>query len=73
MELKILEPAMGAAAFHNEVINQLSELYLEYRQREPSERINPAIFREERQTGEGRHRRQQRLRRRPQRHGHRAG
>lgn len=49
MELKVLEPAMGAAAFHNEVINQLSELYLEYRQRELGQRINPDKFREERQ------------------------
>lgn len=49
MQLKILEPAMGAAAFHNEVINQLSELYLEHRQREVGTRINPDKFREERQ------------------------
>jgi hypothetical protein len=32
LELKLLEPAMGAAAFHNEMINQLAETYLEYRQ-----------------------------------------
>ena len=49
MQLRILEPAMGAAAFHNEVINQLSELYLEHRQRELGRRINPDNFREERQ------------------------
>ena len=49
MQLKILEPAMGAAAFHNEVINQLSELYLEFRQRELGRRINPDHFQEERQ------------------------
>lgn len=32
LDLKILEPAMGAAAFQNEVINQLAEAYLQYRQ-----------------------------------------
>lgn len=34
LDLKILEPAMGAAAFHNEAINQLAEAYLTYRQQE---------------------------------------
>lgn len=34
LDLKLLEPAMGAAAFHNEMINQLSEAYLNYRQKE---------------------------------------
>ncbi len=34
LDLKILEPAMGAAAFQNEVINQLAEAYLQYRQDE---------------------------------------
>lgn len=34
LDLKILEPAMGAAAFQNEVINQLAEAYLQYRQEE---------------------------------------
>ncbi|MBD5260657.1 MAG: type II restriction endonuclease subunit M [Bacteroides sp.] len=34
LDLKILEPAMGAAAFQNEVINQLAELYLIHKQRE---------------------------------------
>ncbi|MBK6331053.1 MAG: hypothetical protein IPF62_11250 [Bacteroidetes bacterium] len=33
LELKLLEPAMGAAAFHNEMINQLAEAYLTYRQK----------------------------------------
>lgn len=32
LELKLLEPAMGAAAFHNEMINQLAETYLQYAQ-----------------------------------------
>ena len=38
LELKILEPAMGAAAFQNEVINQLAEMYIEYRQKEQKEK-----------------------------------
>lgn len=32
LDLKILEPAMGAAAFQNEVINQVAEAYLTYQQ-----------------------------------------
>lgn len=34
LDLKILEPAMGAAAFQNEVVNQLAEAYLQSRQEE---------------------------------------
>jgi hypothetical protein len=34
LELKILEPAMGAAAFQNEVVNQLAEAYLTYQQQQ---------------------------------------
>ena len=34
LDLKLLEPAMGAAAFHNEMINQLAEAYISFRQRE---------------------------------------
>jgi len=34
LDLKLLEPAMGAAAFHNEMINQLAEAYISYRQKE---------------------------------------
>jgi len=34
LSLKILEPAMGAAAFHNEVINQLADAYLELKEEE---------------------------------------
>lgn len=45
--LKILEPAMGAAAFQNEVINQLAELYLRYRQHERNHRIDPDNYRHE--------------------------
>ncbi|UBZ06997.1 hypothetical protein LDL76_16765 [Salegentibacter mishustinae] len=47
LELKILEPAMGAAAFHNEVINQLAEAYLLYRQEEKKEKVAPDKYREE--------------------------
>ncbi|RIJ43202.1 hypothetical protein D1627_02120 [Pontibacter oryzae] len=47
LELKILEPAMGAAAFHNEVINQLAEAYLAYRQKEVKKKVAPDQFREE--------------------------
>mgnify|MGYP000453757371 CR=1 FL=1 len=34
LNLKICEPAMGSAAFLNEVVNQLANSYLEIRQRE---------------------------------------
>lgn len=47
LDLKILEPAMGAAAFHNEVINQLSEAYLSYRQEELKQKVAPDKYREE--------------------------
>ena len=47
LKLKILEPAMGAAAFQNEVINQVAELYLMYRQRERGIRISPHLYRDE--------------------------
>ena len=53
LELKILEPAMGAAAFQNEVINQLAEAYLTYQQRQLREngrqnwRIAPDRYRDE--------------------------
>lgn len=47
LKLKILEPAMGAAAFHNEVINQLAEAYLDYRQRELKQKVAPDRYREE--------------------------
>jgi hypothetical protein len=43
LELKLLEPAMGAAAFHNEMINQLADAYLSYRQKELSKRIELLI------------------------------
>lgn len=47
LELKLLEPAMGAAAFHNEMINQLAEAYLSYRQAELNKRVAPDLFKEE--------------------------
>lgn len=49
LDLKILEPAMGAAAFQNEVVNQLSEAYLTYKQRETGKRISPDRYLDERQ------------------------
>lgn len=49
LKLKILEPAMGAAAFQNEVINQLAELYLTYRQKELGKHISPHHYQDERQ------------------------
>ncbi len=47
LNLKILEPAMGAAAFHNEVINQLAEAYLKRRQDEAKKKVEPDQFQEE--------------------------
>lgn len=47
LKLKILEPAMGAAAFHNEVINQLAQAYLTYRQQELNQKVNPNHYQEE--------------------------
>jgi hypothetical protein len=53
LDLKLLEPAMGAAAFHNEMINQLAESYLSYRQKELREagrvewKVEPDKYKEE--------------------------
>jgi hypothetical protein len=53
LALKLLEPAMGAAAFHNEMINQLAEAYLNYRQKELRDagrvewKVQPDKFKEE--------------------------
>ncbi|MEO5775740.1 MAG: hypothetical protein ABIQ27_02480, partial [Flavobacterium sp.] len=47
LELKLLEPAMGAAAFHNEMINQLAEAYISHRQKELNKRVPPDLFKEE--------------------------
>jgi len=47
LKLKILEPAMGAAAFQNEVINQLAELYITHREKELSKHVSPTKRRNE--------------------------
>lgn len=53
LDLKLLEPAMGAAAFQNEMINQLAEAYISYRQKELREagrntwKIEPDKYKEE--------------------------
>lgn len=51
LALKILEPAMGAAAFHNEVINQLADAYLELKEteevRKGHTRIVPGSYNDE--------------------------
>jgi type I restriction-modification system DNA methylase subunit len=39
LELRVLEPAMGSAAFLNEAVNQLAEAYLTRKQKELSRRI----------------------------------
>lgn len=53
LSLKILEPAMGAAAFHNEVINQLADAYLELKEaeevRKGRKRIVPGQYADEMQ------------------------
>jgi hypothetical protein len=53
LSLKILEPAMGAAAFHNEVINQLADAYLELKEAEEIKngqtRIVPGSYADEMQ------------------------
>ena len=53
LSLKILEPAMGAAAFHNEVINQLADAYLELKEHEEvrkgRKRIVPGNYADEMQ------------------------
>ena len=47
LELTVCEPAMGSGAFLTEAVNQLAEKYLERRQREQSERIPRAAYRDE--------------------------
>ncbi|MDG5800796.1 hypothetical protein QA597_10535 [Marinilabiliaceae bacterium ANBcel2] len=51
LELKILEPAMGAAAFQNEAINQLAVAYLELKEneevRKERKRIVPGRYHDE--------------------------
>ena len=47
LDLTVCEPAMGSAAFLNEVVNQLAEKYLDRRQRELGERISHADYADE--------------------------
>lgn len=51
LHLRVLEPAMGAAAFHNEVVNQLAVAYLELKEHEEvqegRQRISPAKYTDE--------------------------
>lgn len=47
LRLKVLEPAVGAAAFHNEAINQLAAAYLDARQQELGKRVPPGEYQEE--------------------------
>ncbi|OVE79212.1 hypothetical protein BVY01_03080, partial [bacterium I07] len=47
LKLKILEPAMGAAAFHNEAINQIAVAYLDWKQKEKNKKVPPRDYREE--------------------------
>ncbi|MEO1149560.1 MAG: N-6 DNA methylase [Pseudomonadota bacterium] len=49
LELKVLEPAMGSAAFLVETTNQLADLYLERKQEETKQRIAQEDYFEERQ------------------------
>ena len=39
INIKVCEPAMGSAAFLNEVVNQLAQAYLEKRQKETGKSI----------------------------------
>ena len=47
VQLTVCEPAMGSAAFLNEAVNQLADLYLERRQFELNKRIPAAEFADE--------------------------
>ena len=44
LRLKVCEPAMGSAAFLNEVVNQLAQVYLERKQQETGESISHDAF-----------------------------
>ena len=44
LELKVCEPAMGSAAFLNEVVNQLAQAYLERKQQETGQSIRHEDF-----------------------------
>ncbi len=47
LKLKVCEPAMGSAAFLNEVVNQLAQAYLELRQQETGKSIPHDAFQQE--------------------------
>lgn len=49
LQLTVLEPAVGSAAFLNEAVDQLSEVYLHRKQRELGTRIPLADFAQEKQ------------------------
>jgi len=49
LNLKICEPAMGSAAFLNEAVNQLTDAYMEKKQKELQERLSAAEYSQERQ------------------------
>lgn len=49
LQLKVCEPAMGSGAFLNEAINQLADAYLECKQKELDQSINPEEYTHERQ------------------------
>ena len=47
LDMTVCEPAMGSAAFLNEAVNQLAELYLARKQRERDERIPHDVYPDE--------------------------
>ena len=47
LQIKVCEPAMGSAAFLNEAINQLAEMYLELMQSARGERIPQHLYSQE--------------------------
>lgn len=47
LSLKMLEPAMGAAAFQNEMINQIAIAYLQYQQEYLKKRVDPDKYQDE--------------------------
>ena len=49
LDLRICEPAMGSAAFINEMLNQLADAYLERKQDERGDYLPPDDYRDERQ------------------------
>ncbi len=66
MRLTVCEPAMGSAAFLNEVVDQLADLYLDRAQKERKKTIPPRPLRRREGPRQDGHCGQQRLRRGPQ-------